>query len=81
MKSRKGERPLWKEFQRHFKLTHTELRVTAAISSGAAPKAVAQETDTSIWTVRTHLRNIFAKTGTSGQRELLQLLSSFGLLR
>lgn len=44
-------------------LTRSELRVCVLVSRGLNPKAVADEIGVSATTVRTHLRNIYSKTG------------------
>ncbi|NJM43104.1 MAG: hypothetical protein HC858_02290 [Brachymonas sp.] len=40
------------------------------------PKEVARQLDIAVSTVRTHLANIFAKTGTHRQSELIWLISN-----
>jgi DNA-binding CsgD family transcriptional regulator len=68
--------PLETVAQRH-RLTPSELRVLLAIVEvGGAPE-VAQALGVSETTVKTHLRHIFEKTGTSRQAELVKLVAGF----
>lgn len=61
-----------------FDLTLAETRIAMALCQGDAPADIARRQGISVHTVRTHLRAIFAKTGTTRQTDLLRLLS--GLL-
>jgi DNA-binding CsgD family transcriptional regulator len=45
------------------------------LASGEKAKAIAEALELSVATVRTHLRNIYAKTETNGQVELIALLN------
>ncbi|MGR3273188.1 helix-turn-helix transcriptional regulator [Thalassococcus profundi] len=54
-------------------LTRSELGVCRLLSHGHNPKTIAETLGLSIATVRTHLRNLYAKTGTSGQVSLVSL--------
>jgi DNA-binding CsgD family transcriptional regulator len=57
-------------------LTRTEFKVCLLLSRGLAVKVVVAEMGVSIATVRSHLRNIYAKTGIGGFHELaLRLVS------
>jgi DNA-binding CsgD family transcriptional regulator len=49
------------------------------LSEGARPAQVAERCGISINTVRTHLRNIFDKTGVRRQSELIRLLGPLAL--
>jgi DNA-binding CsgD family transcriptional regulator len=60
--------------QQFFDLTVTETQVALALCQGQSPTNIAQNTGTSITTVRFHLRALFAKTGTTGQTDLIRLL-------
>ncbi|MBD3678501.1 MAG: helix-turn-helix transcriptional regulator [Rhodobacteraceae bacterium] len=53
------------------KLSRAEFRVCLLLSRGLSNKRVQSELEISNSTLRTHLRNIYTKTGTSGQAELL----------
>jgi DNA-binding CsgD family transcriptional regulator len=68
--------PLETVAKRH-QLTPSELRVLLAIVEvGGAPE-VAEALGVSETTVKTHLRHIFEKTGTSRQAELVKLIAGF----
>lgn len=56
-----------------FDLTARELQVVRLLADGHSIESLAQSMAISANTVRTHLRAIFSKTGTSRQSELLQL--------
>jgi DNA-binding CsgD family transcriptional regulator len=64
-----------------FGLTPAEARVALAASSGAAIPVVAMSLQLSQNTIKTHLRKIYAKTGTSRQAELARLIASLGQLK
>jgi DNA-binding CsgD family transcriptional regulator len=64
-----------------FGLTLAEARVALCAASGASTPETAQRLNVSPNTVKTHLRRVFAKTGTSRQAELARLMGSIGLLR
>lgn len=53
-----------------------EFRVAAALLAGKSPEEYAQDAGLSINTIRTQLRNIFSKTGTRRQSELVAILSN-----
>jgi DNA-binding CsgD family transcriptional regulator/PAS domain-containing protein len=57
-----------------FDLTPAEATVTHALREHHDPLHVALELGLAISTVRSHLKHVFAKTGTDGQRELLRLV-------
>jgi DNA-binding CsgD family transcriptional regulator len=56
-----------------FKLTPAETRVLAGLLSGRTLSETADELGVARTTARTHLDNIFCKTGVSRQAELLKL--------
>lgn len=56
-------------------LTQREAQLCEALFAGASLTEIAQSSGTSPLTVRSQMRSIFAKTHTSGQNELLLLLS------
>jgi DNA-binding CsgD family transcriptional regulator len=58
-----------------FGLTAAEARVAAAVGSGLAPQKVADELGLAESTVRSVLKQVFAKTGVSRQSELVALLA------
>ncbi len=57
-----------------YKLTATEIRIASSIASGHSPREVAMADDISYETVRTHLRNIYAKLGVNSRVGLVSLL-------
>jgi DNA-binding CsgD family transcriptional regulator len=62
-------------------LTPAEARVALAASSGLTIPEVARQLNLSPNTIKTHLRKVFAKTGTNRQMELARLVASIGLLK
>lgn len=58
-----------------FDLTPTEAKITAKISTGVTPEKIADDFKISKETVRTHLKNIFSKTGVNRQSQLVALVS------
>ena len=57
-----------------FQLTSAEAALCRRLMHGDTMEAHADAMGVSTWTVRTHLRNVFGKTGTSRQAELVALL-------
>ncbi len=58
-------------------LSRSEFRVCMLLSRGVSLEAVASELGIAMSTMRSHLRNIYSKTGTSGHAELVfRLLTS-----
>jgi DNA-binding CsgD family transcriptional regulator len=62
---------------RFYKLTPTELRVLFAIVQVGGVPAVAAAMGIAGSTVKTHLRRLFAKTGTERQADLVKLVASY----
>lgn len=62
-----------------FNLTPTEARVARLLASGLRPEEVARELGVAATTIAFHLRNVFAKTGTHRQADLVALLLSLPL--
>lgn len=58
----------------HYHLTPAEVRVVRCLLEGSKPARIAVELGVGVGTVRTHLSNLFAKTGTSCQSELVARL-------
>ncbi len=58
-----------------FGLTPNEARVAAAIAEGVAPEEIAERLGVGLGTVRSHLRQALAKTGTHRQSELAALVN------
>jgi DNA-binding CsgD family transcriptional regulator len=65
---------------RLFGLTRAEQALTAALAAGARLSDSAERLGISYETARTHLRNIFAKTGVDRQTELVRLTLSLPTL-
>jgi DNA-binding CsgD family transcriptional regulator/PAS domain-containing protein len=61
--------------QRTYGLTPAEARVALRIARGQSPREVAEALATSWYTVRAHLRAVFAKTGTRRQAALVGLVA------
>ena len=62
-------------------LTLAEVRVALAVSSGATISNTARRLKISVNTVKTHLRRVYEKTGTSRQAELSRLMATISLAR
>lgn len=58
-----------------YRLTAAEVRVAMRIGRGASPKEVATELGSSWYTVRSQLRQIFAKTERRSQSALTRLVT------
>jgi DNA-binding CsgD family transcriptional regulator/PAS domain-containing protein len=57
-----------------FGLSPAQAAIALAIFNGQSPEAVAAERNVAISTLRTHLAEIFVRTGTESQRDLIRLL-------
>ncbi len=64
-----------------FDLTESEIAVIRLIMEGCSTKVIATRRATAEATVRSQLKSIFAKTGTSGQTELLRIVSGISLFQ
>src|SRR5262249_25448357 len=62
-------------------LTPAEARVALCAASGATIPDAAHRLNVSPNTIKTHLRKVFAKTGTGRQSELTRLIASIALLQ
>ncbi len=62
---------------RHYRLTPTELRVLLAIVEVGGVPEVAEALGVAGSTVKTHLGNLYGKTGTSRQTDLVKLVAGF----
>ena len=60
-----------------YKLTMAELRVLLAIAEVGGVPEVAEVLGIAVTTVRTHLGNVFAKTGANRQADLVKLVAGF----
>lgn len=63
-------------FVRRFSLTPSETRVLLAMLEGKTPAAIAAMQGVALPTVRTHLSRLYDKTATSGQTQLVRLVTS-----
>ena len=59
-----------------FGLSEAEARLGAALLAGSTPRECARQAGVGLTTVRTHLHNMFAKTGARRQAELVALLAT-----
>jgi DNA-binding CsgD family transcriptional regulator len=64
-----------KYLQRLYGLTRAEAAITVQILRGQGLQAAADSLGISLATVRTHLQNVFAKTGTRRQSQLVRLIA------
>lgn len=62
-----------------FNLTAAEVRIAELLASGVRPQEISMALGVSLNTVRTHLKQVFQKTGTHRQSELLALFKSAAL--
>ncbi|EJN14786.1 response regulator containing a CheY-like receiver domain and an HTH DNA-binding domain [Bradyrhizobium sp. YR681] len=60
-----------------YKLTASEIRVIDAVMKVSGVKALAELLGLTQATVKTHLHNVFRKTGTARQSELVKLIAGF----
>jgi DNA-binding CsgD family transcriptional regulator len=72
--------PRWADLREAFGLTASEREIAQALSSGLTAEAVAQKLQTSVKTVRTHIRHIYSKLGVSSREELFHKLTPYMLL-
>lgn len=64
-----------------FRLSPAEARLTKALAEGRTPEEFARDVGVGMPTVRTQLRKVFEKTGTSRQVELMKLLMEIPPIR
>ena len=64
-----------------FDLTESETGIIRLLMDGLHAKEIAERRKTSEATVRTQLKSIFQKTGTSGQTELMRIVSGISLFQ
>jgi len=58
-----------------FGLSPTQAEIALAIFAGNAPERIARDRNIAISTLRTHLAEIFVRTGAENQRDLVRLLA------
>lgn len=66
MKSNAGEAARLERLAKHYKLAASEVRVLDAVMKVSGIRALADLLGISQATVKTHLHNVFRKTGTNG---------------
>lgn len=59
-----------------FKLTAREQEVLALLSKGHGSEYISEQLVISLYTARTHVRNIYSKTGVHSREELIQLIKT-----
>ncbi len=59
-----------------YDLSPAEIRVLKRLIAGRSPAEIADDLGSALPTVRTHLSNIFAKTGSTGQADLIRLAAA-----
>jgi DNA-binding CsgD family transcriptional regulator len=69
-------RPPLDDFVRRYGLTPSETRVLMGIVDGRSPRAIAAAQGVGLPTVRTHLSRLYDKTGTTGQTDVVRLVTS-----
>jgi DNA-binding CsgD family transcriptional regulator len=69
-------RPTATQMRDFYSLTAAQAKVASAIYNGQSIGEAAKKLNISINTARTHMRNIYAKTGVNTQTELISLLTS-----
>lgn len=52
-------------------LSPRELQIARMVAAGATNRAIGDALDISLWTVSTHLRRVFAKTGVGSRAEMV----------
>jgi DNA-binding CsgD family transcriptional regulator len=75
------EAPSKQQLMEAYGLTRAEARVAVSASSGGTMSEAALSLGLSPNTVKTHLRRVFAKTGTRGHAELAALLATLAVLK
>jgi DNA-binding CsgD family transcriptional regulator len=73
--------PLWSDLQvaSLFDLTPAEARVFEGIASGLSVTEIAEQAGTAVGTTKTHLLQVFAKTGCHRQAELVALAAALNV--
>jgi DNA-binding CsgD family transcriptional regulator/PAS domain-containing protein len=64
-----------------FRLSPAQAEIALAIYDGKTPEQIADERGVAISTLRTHLAEIFVRTGTENQRDLVRLLGTLPPVR
>lgn len=69
------EPPTEEQLRKYYDLTAAQARVAIALYGGSGIREAAESLSISINTARSHLRNIYAKTGAASHAELMSILS------
>jgi DNA-binding CsgD family transcriptional regulator len=69
-------RPTTTQMRDFYNLTAAQAKIAGAVYNGQSVGEAAKKLNISINTARTHMRNIYAKTGVKTQTELISLLTS-----
>ncbi|HEY4031153.1 MAG TPA: LuxR C-terminal-related transcriptional regulator [Caulobacteraceae bacterium] len=67
----------WVDLREVFGLTACERDIAQALSTGLTAEAVAHKLNTSVKTVRTHIRHLYSKLGVCSREELFQKLTPY----
>jgi len=62
-------------------ITERERQILELIANGHEPKSISKILGTSLYTVRTQVKSLFAKTGTSGMRDIIVWISGLSEAR
>lgn len=73
-RSSAADLPRMARLRAEFGLTKAEARLALALAEGRSPAQAAKDFDVKLTTIRSQLQQIFAKTGTSRQAELVAML-------
>jgi DNA-binding CsgD family transcriptional regulator len=72
--------PRWADFAEPFDLTPTEARTVQQLLDGDAINEIAVRLGLSVLTLRTHVRNVYAKIGVGSREGLFRALSAYRLV-
>jgi DNA-binding NarL/FixJ family response regulator len=67
------------EFAQRFQISSREREVIVLLNEGLGNREIAQKLFVSVATVKTHVHNIYEKTGAKGRYELFRLVEPSGL--
>ena len=68
-----GARPPAEAIAAVYELSPAEIRILQRLLAGRAPGEIADDLGLAVHTVRSHLANIYAKTGTARQSDVIRL--------
>lgn len=67
------------QLSKRFQLTSRQAEIAAEITSGRHPSKIAEDFHVSFETIRSHLKNLYAKTGARNRAELVAILAGTGV--